>query len=125
MDIDNILSETLYNYAKHKLLSGFYSWLFKQELEDLKEILKQEKEIVSEINRQYTDEDIEKIPKYLRQVIVNHLPKIKDKLIRDTISDLKNDETYYILIEINKSYLYELLERSLNMLYIRARESLE
>ena len=125
MKVESFFSDTLYHYAKNKLMQGFYGWLFKQELNELKNILREEKEIVPQINRQYADEDIQKIPRYLREIIVDYLPQIKDKLIRDTIQDLANDDKYHVLVKVNKPYLYELLERSLNMLYLRTRESLD
>ena len=125
MKVESFFSDTLYHYAKNKLMQGFYGWLFKQELDELKNILREEKEIVPQINRQYADEDIQKIPRYLREIIVDYLPQIKDKLIRDTIQDLANDDKYHVLVKVNKPYLYELLERSLNMLYLRTRESLD
>jgi DNA-directed RNA polymerase beta' subunit len=124
MKLEKFLTDTLYQYAKEQLLKGFYIWLDKQDIEDLKEIVEENKQIVQQVNNQYSSEDIEQIPRYLREIIVEYLPQIKNNLIEDTIKDLANHRRYYILVKKNKPYLYELLERCLNILYIRTRNTL-
>jgi|GEM_PF-6302996 hypothetical protein len=114
-----ILEETVYNISINYVSNSIITWLEQQDIEKLKSIIRTRKDIVPEINQQVSTNQIRKIPEQYKQMIVNYLPVVQNRAVKDIILKLKQYPKYKRIIDLDKEFVQELLTRGSNILIVR------
>ncbi|PRX20139.1 hypothetical protein BX659_13618 [Orenia metallireducens] len=114
-----ILEETVYNISINYVSNSIITWLEQQDIEKLKSIIRTRKDIVPEINQQVSANQIRKIPEQYKQMIVNYLPVVQNRAVKDIILKLKQYPKYKRIIDLDKEFVQELLTRGSNILIVR------
>lgn len=116
------INNTFYNFFKQKAVDGAIWWLEKQDINKLKEILNHNNDLVPLIKPYLTEENLKKIPPYIRQAILVYLPSVKVKFINDIVNSLLAFGKYRQVLENNRKFLQENTIRVSNLLIVKLRE---
>lgn len=114
-----VLEETVYNISINYVSDSIISWLEQQDIEELKSIIRTRKDIVPEINRQVSNNQIRKIPDQYKQMIVNYLPIVQNRAVKDIVTKLQQYPKYKRIIDLDREFVQELLTRGSNILIVR------
>ncbi|TDX48855.1 hypothetical protein [Orenia marismortui] len=114
-----ILEETVYNISINYVSNSIITWLELQDTEELKSIIRNRKDIVPEINQQVSNNQIKKIPDQYKQMIVNYLPVVQNRAVKDIVTKLQQYPKYKRIIDLDREFVQELLTRGSNILIVR------
>lgn len=118
---NNFFEEVVYNLIKNYCYKGITWWLKRQDLEEVKQKLKNKEDIVIEIKEEWKGE-INNIPPYFRSLIVTYIPEVKKRLARDLIEMLESSQKFSTIVKIKKSFLEECIIRLINIVIIRIKD---
>jgi len=114
-----ILEETVYNISINYVSNSIITWLERQDTEELKSIIRTRKDIVPEINQQVSNNQIRNIPDQYKQMIVNYLPIVQNRAVKDIVTKLQQYPKYKRIIDLDREFVQELLTRGSNILIVR------
>lgn len=118
---NNFFEDVVYNLVKNYCYEGITWWLKRQDLEEVKQKLKNEEDIVLEIKKEWKGE-VGNIPSYFRSIIVTYIPGVKERLARDLVGMLESSQKFSTIVDIKKSFLVECIIRLINIVIIRIKD---